>query len=362
MLLIVIVFTALPVRAVANNGYTITGTIRSFVATEVYLTYGTVGKSGIDTATVKNGRFIFKGKVKEPTPAMLFSKDYKVRLDLFIDNGLITVTGNADSMYSYKVFSKLAAVKEFEQFNQRIMQNRQHTIALFQQAYELRNAGDSSKANELQQQADAQYKSEFTMRKEYALTYPKSYIAAKELLAYTDGANLPVAIEGYENMDPTIKASAIGKELEERISILTKVEPGKPAQAFTQADVNGNPVSLASYKGKYVLVEFWASWCGPCRAENPNLLEQYNLYKNKGFDIVGVSLDDNKEKWTTAIAKDGMPWTQVSDLKGWNNMVALLYGVRAVPASFLIDPAGKIVANDLRGETLNKKLQQLFSE
>ncbi len=346
--------------AQGNKKYTISADIKQCKATQVYLTYGTVGKSGIDTTVVKDGKFVFTGKVIEPTPAMIFTPDYKVKIDLFIDNGVIKITGNADSMYSYKVASNLPVVKEFELFHQGIMQNRQNTIALFQQAYELKNAGDSIKAAEVQKKADVQYKQEFVMRKEYALANPKSYVAAKELLAYTDGANLPIAIEGFENMDEKIKASAMGKELEERIHILTNVEVGKPAQQFTQADVDGNPISLASYKGKYALIEFWASWCGPCRAENPNLITQYELYKNKGFDIIGVSLDDNKEKWKTAIAKDGLPWTQVSDLKGWNNIVGLLYGVRAVPASFLIDPNGNIVANDLRGESLNNRLKTLF--
>jgi thiol-disulfide isomerase/thioredoxin len=124
--------------------------------------------------------------------------------------------------------------------------------------------------------------------------------------------------------------------------------------------VNDKPVSLDSYKGKYVLLEFWASWCGPCRAENPNLLAQKKIYGDKGFNILGVSLDKNKELWVKAIEKDGLTWTQVSDLNGWNNAVAVMYGIKAVPANFLIDPSGTIIAQDLRGDALNKKLKEIF--
>lgn len=360
LIVLLVVFAGFRVNAENINGYTITGNIKSLTGDKIFLTYGTVGQSSIDSAVIKNGSFVFKGKVSEPTPAMIFSRDYKVRLDLFIDNGIITITGNADSLYSYRVKSKLPAVTEFEKFNRGIMVNRQQTIALFKQAHDIKTAGDTIKAADIQKQADAQYKSEFEVRKTYALTHPDSYIAGKELLAYTDITNLSIAIEGYENMTDKIKHSIIGKELLERINILTNVEVGKPAQPFSQADTLGNIIDLTSYRGKYVLLEFWASWCGPCRAENPALIENYKQYKNKGFDILSISLDDNKEKWLTAIAKDGLLWQQVSDLNGWNNKVALLYGVRAVPASFLVDPAGKIVASGLRGESLTAKLKELF--
>jgi peroxiredoxin len=164
----------------------------------------------------------------------------------------------------------------------------------------------------------------------------------------------------YEKMSPSLKASLLGKEMEERIRAFTSIVPGAAAPDFTQNDVNGKPVTLSKLKGQYVLVDFWASWCGPCRAENPNLTKQYALYKDKGFQVLSVSLDDNKKKWTDAIAKDGMPWLHVCDLKGWGNAAGKLYGVRAVPASYLVDPQGKIVATGLRGEDLNKKLEEIF--
>jgi peroxiredoxin len=131
---------------------------------------------------------------------------------------------------------------------------------------------------------------------------------------------------------------------------------------FTQNDTLGKPVSLASFKGKYVLVDFWASWCGPCRRENPNVVKTYNTYKDKGFQILSVSLDQPgaKDKWIKAIHDDNLTWTHVSDLQYWDNEVAKQYGIQAIPANFLLDPDGKIIAKNLRGEDLAAKLSTVL--
>ena len=131
---------------------------------------------------------------------------------------------------------------------------------------------------------------------------------------------------------------------------------GTDALDFTQNDISDKPVTLSSFKGKYVLVDFWASWCRPCRAENPNVVKIYNKFKSKNFTVLGVSLDQQKDAWLKAIEKDNLTWTHVSDLQQWNNAVAQLYRVQSIPQNFLIDPKGKIVAKDLRGEDLEKKL------
>ena len=136
--------------------------------------------------------------------------------------------------------------------------------------------------------------------------------------------------------------------------------PSAKAQDFTQPDVNGNPVSLSQFKGKYVLVDFWASWCGPCRKDNPNVVKAYNAFKDKNFTILGVSLDQNKDAWQKAIQQDGLTWTQVSDLKFWDNAAAALYGVQAIPYNVLVDPAGNIIAENLHGEEIIQTLQKVI--
>ena len=134
----------------------------------------------------------------------------------------------------------------------------------------------------------------------------------------------------------------------------------RKAPEFSQPDANGKPVSLAAFKGKYVLLDFWASWCRPCRVENPNVVKAYNEFKDKNFTVFGVSLDENKDAWLQAIQKDGLTWTHASDLQSWNNAAAALYEVQSIPANFLIDPQGNIIAQDLRGDELTAKLREVL--
>ena len=136
----------------------------------------------------------------------------------------------------------------------------------------------------------------------------------------------------------------------------------KKAISFSQKDTSGIEISLSSFKGKYLLIDFWASWCGPCRAENPNIKNAYQKYKSKGFEVLGVSLDNDKSAWTKAIINDSLTWTNVSDLKGWKNNIGQKYVVSAVPANYLLNKDGKIIAKDLRGEKLIKKLIEIFGQ
>jgi len=160
----------------------------------------------------------------------------------------------------------------------------------------------------------------------------------------------------YALLDGPAKKGPFAELIEKTLLSANIGKIGSVLPEFKQNDVNGKLVSLHSFRGKYVLVDFWASWCGPCRGENPNVVKAYNKFKDKGFTILGVSLDQDKAKWLEAIKKDGLAWTHVSDLKYWNNAVAVQFGIQSIPANFLLDPNGVIIGKDLRGEDLVKIL------
>jgi peroxiredoxin len=192
---------------------------------------------------------------------------------------------------------------------------------------------------------------------------PRSPVSAFVLNATYQFNEDPILLEQrFNRLDASIKKSETGKQLEEVIAENKIGAVGTQALDFTQPDTTGTPVSLSSFRGKYVLVDFWASWCGPCRQENPNVVESFNKFSSKNFTVLGVSLDrpGQKEKWVNAIKEDNLTWTHISDLQFWSNAVAQLYHIKGIPRNFLVDPNGKIVAKDLRGPALEAKLCELL--
>jgi peroxiredoxin len=188
--------------------------------------------------------------------------------------------------------------------------------------------------------------------------HPNSFVS---LLVLNEGDfDLKTTTALYNSLSPKIKNTEMGQAMGMEIESVLHTSVGSKAPDFTQNNVSGEPVKLSDFKGKYVLVDFWASWCGPCRQENPNVVKAYNAYKDKNFTILGVSLDENKYAWQSAIQKDGLTWAHVSDLKGWRNTAAVLFGVRSIPQNFLIDPNGIIVEKNLRGEALQQTLSEII--
>ncbi|SFM62948.1 Peroxiredoxin [Chitinophaga sp. YR627] len=191
------------------------------------------------------------------------------------------------------------------------------------------------------------------------------YMASLDALKDVIGP-LPDDIESYNTLynglKKNVRQSEAGIGVKKTIDKYMTVRVGAVAPAFTAPDTSGHSISLKDYRGKYVLVDFWASWCGPCREENPAVVKAYQQFKDKNFDILSVSLDQSgkRAEWIKAIQKDGLSWQHVSELKFWDSDVAKLYAIKSIPQNFLIDPKGKIIAKDLRGAALATKLEEIF--
>lgn len=332
----------------AQKGFTLQGDIKGLQAKYIYMRYRVKEVEHFDSCKVKNGAFSFKGNVgAEPTMGIVYSPEARFQKVFYFENVPMKLQGDANNFMGIVVTGS-PVQEDYATLENAIQTHRNKVTALYQQ---------SEKAKK---DADSLYKSESAIRKQFVLDHPKSYASLNELLNWVGDDNLAESRSIYDGLDPALKKTDKAAEVVTRMENLQKITVGSAFIDVSQARTDGKIVSLSSYKGKYVLLEFWASWCGPCRAENPNLKKEYELYKEKGFHVLGVSLDDNDAKWKKALEKDMLPWENISDLKGWNNAAAVQYGVRAIPANFLIDPQGKIIARNLRGEELSKALAEIF--
>jgi peroxiredoxin len=364
----------LPVLAFAQDGqFTVQGKVGVYSApAKVYLQYRNAGKTIVDSAVLNNGEFKFTGTaaaapgqgflVLNPKgTGMRASDDYK---SIYIEPGTISVKG--ENTIEKATVSGTKSNIENEQYQAALKPVNDAYTAM--QAKEKGATDEQKNSQEYKRQSWKAEKAievqEKAINKNFIKEHPDSYISLNKLQEFAYSSDYVEIEPLYAGLSPTIKASEGGKAFGAMLPKIKLVALGATAPEIAEADTSGAVVSLTSFRGKYVLVDFWASWCGPCRQENPNVVKAYNQYKTKNFTILGVSLDGKgaKAAWMGAIHKDGLQWTQISDLAGWKSRPADSYAVRAIPQNFLIDPAGKIVGKNLRGFDLEDKLEEILKK
>jgi len=321
-----------PHSPTADSTYTLTGTIEGLKDGWVYLRHGQTEK--IDSVRASAGKFTFTGSIGTPEFCRLAiigpSGTKEFRTEFFLEKGVMRVKANKESM-ARAVISGTPVQDEFIQYQEK-------------------------------EKAAGPWPNSRLFAISYIKAHPASYasvIALDTWFSY-DPADMNKLDSLFHSLDPMIQNSFNGQLVRATLDAEMRTSVGRTAPSFDQPDIDGHPVSLSSFKGKYVLIDFWASWCGPCRAENPAVLKAYKAYHDKGLFILAVSLDNSRNDWLAAVKKDGLPWTQVSDLQGWKNSAAIEYGVRGIPVNFLLDKDGTIIAKGLRGEELQKKLSELL--
>lgn len=331
------------------------------------------GRMLFDTVDVVNGAFTFSGTTPAKQKAFLYVTHGGImpqsiglgdNVPVYLENGTVKVTAT-DSLKHARVGG--TPLNEDQQALTDLLVPVQKKVALLEMQYAAAmNTADSLEAGVARMRYEAVALQRDSVVMGFVAKHPGSLVSLLSLRSYLDPAtSMDKAAAAFDRLDPALKASSQGQVFARMINKAKVLDIGGEAPIFTAADTAGDNVSLKSFRGKYVLVDFWASWCVPCRHENPNVVKAFNRFKGKNFTIVGFSLDegnDGKEKWLKAIEKDGLPWVQLSDLAGWTSPIAMLYNLKAIPANFLLDPSGKIVAKNLRGEELEQKLEEILGK
>lgn len=343
--------------------FTIKGKITEFEPqAKVFLYYHKNGAPAIDSTTIKKGEFSFIGTISRPVKAWLELKgkhgDVWDTQQLFLEKGMLSLRGK--NVRTARIEGGPIQA-DFNKLNARLKPLETRRDAVTRVLTNKMNPSDTTGSAVILDQLTTIYSEQNIVLDSFIRNSPNSYVSLNILFERKTHIEPASFRPLFEGLSPALKNSEEGKELQDALRIASLTNVGQRIIDFTQQTIDGKSFKLSSLSGKHVLIDFWASWCGPCRAENPTMLNAYNAYKGKNFEIVAISLDDNKDAWKRAVDQDNLPWIQVSDLQGFKNEVAVMYGIKAIPRNFLIDPDGKIVAKNLRGDELGKVLYAIFS-
>jgi peroxiredoxin len=326
-----------------EGGFVITGKVSDYPD-------GTIvdflnGNNGMPEQTTKvaGGTFSFTGKLEFPDFKLISFDKAAPYIPLFLDNSKVSINATKGELEK-AVVKGSPTHDDFTEYNR------------ITKPYEKLFTTDEPKDPAAVKKVTSELET-FIGKK------PNSYVTPLAIFRINQMNDNSEKMEQlFGTLTPEIQSSPIGKYVAQQIEEGKRNPMGKTLADFQQEDPDGKMVSLSSFRGKYVLVDFWASWCGPCRQENPNVVNAFNKYKNKNFTVLGISLDKTKQPWLDAIAKDGLNWTQLSDLKGWSNSVAQQFQIQSIPQNFLIDPNGVVIGKNLRGEALESKLESLLNK
>jgi peroxiredoxin len=362
VILVILGFFPVTIMAqLSDNRYTLSGVFTKIKSGKIFLTVYKDEQAQKDSATISDGRFTFTGSLGKPSVAVLYMPSRKNDwMQFYVEPGVIMVSGAGDSLKLLKITgSKInddnrtlaAMLKPVEEWESR-------NYEVYKKASADKNQQVLDSLDELDESIMLKKRklvSEFVQHNTSSI---RGAIAIEENYGYYAEASDVEPL--YNMLSEKAKQSASGQNVKKMLDVYKTVAVGMMAPDIKQPGTDGKEISLSSLKGKYVLVDFWASWCGPCRKENPNIVKAYNQYKGRGFEIFGVSYDNKKDKWEAAIKKDSLTWAQVSDLKGWKNATAETYYIKAIPSNLLVDKEGRIVAKNLLGKKLYAKLAEIF--